>query len=291
MSIACAAIAGSIRAGCRTDSGTYRPRRCDGPAACAVTHTDRASGPGAAAPRPPWPRSAAEVALVGSSGSAAASRVVRLATDTTTSEEPAAVWRGVNTSRSACTDRCATATSPAVSAASSARGGVVGEPVAFVGVDVGVHGDDVLQVPQARVGGGVDQGPVVLRGRRHRGAGLAARRRGPGSRPGAAARPRRAAATAAGSGAGPAVGCSGQHATSRLVAPRTSAGTRSGAGVRGRELVGQVVAEPRGDRRRLRLRPAPPPVRARGVRLAAVPGSGGVGGPMTNAEASVNQPG
>src|SRR5690348_1995052 len=39
--MAWAAIAGSIRAGCATEAGRYRPRRCDGPGVWAVVHTDR----------------------------------------------------------------------------------------------------------------------------------------------------------------------------------------------------------------------------------------------------------
>src|SRR4051794_6907486 len=40
-------MAGSIRAGCCTDSGRYRPRRWTGPVACAVAQTDRPSARGA----------------------------------------------------------------------------------------------------------------------------------------------------------------------------------------------------------------------------------------------------
>src|SRR2546423_586789 len=82
--MACAAIAGSIRAGCLTDSGTYRPRRCEGPADCAVTHTDSPSGAGATRSGPSSPRFAAPIGLVGSLGPGAPRSVVRLATDTTT---------------------------------------------------------------------------------------------------------------------------------------------------------------------------------------------------------------
>src|SRR5690349_469440 len=42
--MACPAIAGSIRAGCFTEAGRYRPRRCTGPVDWAVAHTDKVSG-------------------------------------------------------------------------------------------------------------------------------------------------------------------------------------------------------------------------------------------------------
>src|SRR4051812_12019872 len=83
--MACAAIAGSIRAGCLTESGTYRPRRCTGPVDWAVAQTD--SWPGSAAtprrtPRPGPP--GAVCGLRSSSGSGAASSVVGLGIGVTT---------------------------------------------------------------------------------------------------------------------------------------------------------------------------------------------------------------
>src|SRR4051812_43392450 len=84
--MACAAIAGSIRAGCLTESGTYRPRRCTGPVDWAVAQTD--SWPGSAATARRAPRPVAPVAVCGvrslSSGSGAASSVVGLGTGVTT---------------------------------------------------------------------------------------------------------------------------------------------------------------------------------------------------------------
>src|SRR4051812_15134938 len=80
-------MAGSIRAGCLTEAGTYRPRRWTGPVACAVAHTDRPSGPGTAGRCPIGLTPVAPGPLVrrrASSGSAAATVVGCLATATTT---------------------------------------------------------------------------------------------------------------------------------------------------------------------------------------------------------------
>ena len=64
--MACAAIAGSIRAGCLTDSGTYRPRRCTGPVDWAVAHTDsRSRGISAVASAVVDVRGAVRAGLVG----------------------------------------------------------------------------------------------------------------------------------------------------------------------------------------------------------------------------------
>src|SRR4051794_29486191 len=87
--MACAAIAGSIRAGCRTESLTYRPRRCTGPVDWAVAQTD--SRPGSATAPLPAP---ALVLVVGvfrprsSSGSGVPMRVMVLGTGVTASAVP-----------------------------------------------------------------------------------------------------------------------------------------------------------------------------------------------------------